>query len=290
MNLYLHSVNQNKRDWILLTPAEWIIGGFEIRFGECRARVRDSEIDELIEKRWEEIKGTVAWRKTGFRSLEFDLEKRVLTICVENDDWKAYQGTNLNPDFYRAMLSRFNRAHSANLQEWDMVNSLEFLLFAMKYSANILAQCHAVITPDGIPIGMRSGVVGVEQGVWHVPGGYFQEVGGGIYKADVPVHNGIPVTSIDRFGVNPESVGLSHLKANAVCNLYDESGGACVLSDGDIFYTGLVWELTANVNNVELIGMARSGVPFGKDWEHEQMLHIPLNKLPEFASLHDMVA
>lgn len=288
MNIYLRSWNGNGREWALLTPVEWIKEGFEVRFAEGAERKTDSEIDELIEKNWEKRGRGAAWLKTGFRALELDLEKKVATLRVHNDDWKAYIGTNENPEFYGVMLRRFNRARIANHVLPQVKDNPQFMAFAAEYSANPLAQCHAILTNEGVPVGRRSANVGVEQGVWHVPGGYFQDVGGSIYKKDVPLYMGVPVTPVKRFGTTPGSVTERHLKANAICNIFEESGGILIPSEDDIAYTGIVWQSTNNM--VELTGIVKAnGGRFGIDHEHEVVLNVPVSHLPAFAKNHQMV-
>ncbi len=285
---YLRSGNGNQREWRLLTPVEWVKGGFEIRLAEGAPRLKDSEIDELIEEFSESHGGVEEFPKTGYRSLALDLEARVATLRVSNDEWKSYMGTNENPRFFEVMVKRFNKACGTNLSWGEAMGSLGFFDFANKYSANALAQCHSVLTPSGVVVGERSGRVEVERETWHVVGGYFQAVGADIYKKGVPKHNGIPVTNLKKFGTAPESVSEEHLKANAICNIYDESNGTLVPSPDDISYVGIVHELTNN--NVELIGIVRTGVSaIGKDWEHGRILHIPLDRIPQFASGQAMV-
>jgi hypothetical protein len=84
------------------------------------------------------------------------------------------------------------------------------------------------------------------------------------------------------------SLTESHLRAHAICNVYDETGRTFAPRPEDVQYTGIAFQ--PSTNNVELIGMITGEAGGGtKDWEHKKIIGVPLEEIPSFVSQHLMV-
>ena len=279
------SGNKKEQEWSLLTPLEWVVTGFDTRFLEGPERKTDSQIEELIEKNWENRqaergrKGLFIeepWPKTGYRGHDLDLAHRLMTVRISPADWKAMQGTHYNPEFYTLMLDRFNGRSRTKLPPENMHGDASFQAFIMPFLDGATAQCAAVETNAGYPVGLRSDEVGVAPGMWHVPGGYLPGVGQGIYKTEVPVVNGRPI--IGRKVFTPDTASMAD---NARVNLFKESGSQINMAGAEVIYTGLIYEMPNH--SVEFISIARTDLErFGTNWEHMRgkMFHYVLNDIP----------
>lgn len=274
------------REWSLLTPLEWAASGFEIRLVESHeSRRTDSEIEGLIEENWEDRQAErkrngifveEPWPKTGYRRHQLDLENRVITIVVNQANWKSMQGTDFNPKFFEVMLKRFNERSLRELSLPSCHEDPAFQNFIRPYLDGAMSQCAAVETKSGYPLGLRSDEVGVAPGVWHVPGGYLPGIGEGIYKSKVPEVDGKPIVARRIFTLDADS-----LKDNAKVNLYKESGSQLSRARAEIVYTGLAYELPSH--SIEFLSVIRTDLDsFGTNWEHVEgkMRHYKLEDLP----------
>ena len=272
------------RQWSLVTPLEWALSDFEIKFTEGPERRTDSQIEELIEKNWEKRqaerkqKGIFMedpWPKTGYRGHTLDLAGRVLTLHVSPANWKAMQGTHFNPEFFELMLKRYNGQSRTKLSSGNMHRNPNFQEFIRPYLDGALGQCAAIKTAAGFPIGFRSDEVGVADNIWHVPGGYLPGIGEGIYKSEVPLIDGKPIVYKERFTPDVES-----MKQNAIVNYYKESGRRLNPLGAIVHYTGMMYELP-NHSMVILSVVDSTLDAFGTNWEHDSMRHFRTSELPK---------
>ncbi len=273
-------------EWSLMTPLEWAVSGFEIKFRRVRRQRTNPELDELIEENWEKrqderrSKGVFVeedWPKTGYRGHCIDTKTKELTVFVSSAGWRNMQGTHYNPKFYKAMLKRFNRYACVRLSLGDAHSDKLFKAFIRQYLDGAISQCSAIETKAGFPLGFRSNEVGVAPGIWHVPGGYLPDIGHGIYKSEVPVVDGKPI--VDRETFTPD---VGSMKDNAMVNLYKESGGKLNPKATKVIYTGMIYEMLNHA--VQFISLVETDLGlFGTNWEHEtgKMRHYKLDDIPD---------
>ena len=182
------------------------------------------------------------------------------------------------------MLSRFNKLSRNKLSlPGAHIDSL-FQGFILEYLDGAMSQCSAIYTGSGFPVGFRSDEVGLANGVWHVPGGYLPGISQGIYKSEVPVVDGRPIVSKMTFTPDAES-----LKANALVNLYKESGRMLMPSNAEISYIGIIYELP--FHGVQFVSVVETGLKsFGMNWEHDKMMHCKPEDVPALLNRPDMIA
>ncbi len=283
---FIASDNRTGLEWQMLTPLEFV-NGFKVEFFEAGERRTDSEIEELIEKNWENrqkerksrnVFVEEPWPKTGYRWHQLDMEKRVLRMGVGPADWKSMQGTHYNQEFFDLMLRRFNERSRTNISKGELNNNAEFGEFIRPYLDGALSQCSAIKASEGFPLGFRSSEVGVAENTWHVPGGYLPGIGEGIYKSAVPVIGGKPI--VEKAVFTPD---IDSMVQNAIVNLFKESGQLLNPKETKVEYTGLIYELPSHA--VQFVSIVDTPLErFGTNWEHEKgrMLHIPLEAIPHF--------
>ncbi len=281
--------------WSLVTPLEWTLSGFDIEFKEGPERKTDSELEALIDEHWSGLQSRrhalgmreeKPWPKTGYRSHYLDHKRKVLVIRYSPANWKANLGTNHNPEFFRVLLSRYNHKRRKNLELAEALTDKSFQRFALQHLDGSMSQCAAVETSQGYIVGHRSSDVGVEPDIDHVLGGYLPGIGRGIYKVAVPKIDGSPIVEVEVFGPNHES-----LVANALVNLYQETGGQLNPRTTQVRYTGLIME--SNLST-QFLSMATSTgiVGSGRNWENREgsMRYYKPDDIPAYVNKPEMVA